>query len=34
MRAKFFTVLGLLVVLSLIVTQCGPTPEPQTIIKQ
>jgi peptide/nickel transport system substrate-binding protein len=33
MRTKLLSMLGLLVVLSLLVTQCGPTPAPQTIIQ-
>jgi peptide/nickel transport system substrate-binding protein len=33
MKAKTLSTIALLVVLSLLVTQCGPTPEPQTIIQ-
>ena len=33
MRTKLLSILGLLVVLSLVVTQCGPTPAPQTIVQ-
>ena len=33
MKGKWLSVLGLLVVLSLMVTQCGPTPEPQTVVQ-
>jgi peptide/nickel transport system substrate-binding protein len=33
MKAKLFSVLGLLVILCLVVTQCGATPEPQTIVQ-
>mgnify|MGYP001111879771 CR=1 FL=1 len=33
MKAKLFSILGLLVVLSLVVTQCGATPAPQTIVQ-
>jgi ABC-type transport system substrate-binding protein len=33
MRTKLLSILGLLVVLSLVATQCGPTPAPQTIIQ-
>jgi len=33
MKAKKFSLLGLLVILSLLVTQCGATPEPQTVVQ-
>jgi peptide/nickel transport system substrate-binding protein len=33
MKAKILSTIALLVVLSLLVAQCGPTPEPQTIIQ-
>ena len=33
MKAKLFSILGLLVVLCLVVTQCGPTPVPETIVQ-
>jgi peptide/nickel transport system substrate-binding protein len=33
MKAKRLTILGVLVVLSLLVTQCGATPQPQTVVQ-
>jgi peptide/nickel transport system substrate-binding protein len=33
MKVKKLSILGLLVVLSLLVTQCGATPEPQTVVQ-
>ena len=33
MKIKKLSILGMLVVLSLLVTQCGPTPEPQVVVE-
>ena len=33
MRVKNLSIISLLVVLSLLVTTCGPTPEPETIVQ-